>query len=351
MMYLKDKFNDELDQGNLTNFDDGIVKISGWALEPRQILEIASISQDPPTVYDQAFDAWKQDYVASKIEEANSLLVEGDQLARFAALQEKINKDSIIPFIGAGLSSDSGYPLWRDFLISLRKTTSIDEEDFISHLNSGLYEEAAEWLSKEMPKPLFSEKISSCYGISKIPMGVINLLPELFSGHVITTNFDHLVRDVYKTAEKSFAHQCFGYEAQNIRNQISDGSILLKLHGHADLGASRVFTKTEYELHYEKEEKFNTLIKFFADRYSFLFLGCSLSIDRPIKALKQLIDIQGYEAMPRHYAFLSRPSSDEERRRREHELSLHHIYPIWYPAGTHEESISALLMKLREDRS
>jgi hypothetical protein len=103
MMYLKDKFNDELDQGNLTNFDDGIVKISGWALEPRQILEIASISQDPPTVYDQAFDAWKQDYVASKIEEANSLLVEGDQLARFAALQEKINKDSIIPYIGAGL--------------------------------------------------------------------------------------------------------------------------------------------------------------------------------------------------------------------------------------------------------
>ena len=351
MRYLEDKFKDELDQGSLTDFDDGILKISGVAFESRQILEAASANQIPPTILDQAFDAWVQDFVAGQIELADGILEEGDQFARFSALQNKFNKDRIVPFVGAGLSIDSGYPKWRDFLLSLRNDAGIDEADLLLMLNSNQYEETAEKLAGAMSKPLFSERISSTYGVPKSPTGVVRLLPDLFNSHVLTTNFDHVLRDVYRSSNMPFAKECLGCDAANIRHSMSEGSVLVKLHGHADHGVGRVFTQTDYENHYEQGDRLNDLLDVFVNQYGFLFLGCSLSIDRPIRALRNLVEQKGYDNMPKHYAFLARPESEQTQRDRTDELSHHHIYPIWFPEGMYEESISALLIKLREDRA
>jgi hypothetical protein len=350
MKFLEEKFKFELDQGDLVALGDGVVIISGFNFEPRQILEIASENKDKPTIYDQAFNAWKEDYIGGKISDANFILEKNDQQARFAALQSAFDKSQVIPFVGAGMSCNSGLPLWRQFLISLQKSTTINEADFISLLDNGQYEEAAERIAQSMPPQLFAEKIYTNYGTSVTPAGAIELLPEVFQSHVITTNFDHLLREVYKSSNKPFVTECLGYQASNIRRDLGNGSVLVKLHGHADNGAGRVFTKTEYEKNYEIENKFDKLIEVFASRFSILFLGCSLSVDRPIKALKSLIDKEGYEAMPMHYAFLPLPNTNQDRVKREHELSQHHIYPIWYPSDDHDESITALLIKLREDQ-
>ncbi len=350
MKYLQNAFKDELNQGNLISLDDGIVKISGLTFQSLDILEVASHNKEKPTVYDQAFDAWRHDYVSEKIDKANSILIENEQLDRFLALQERYNKERLIPFVGAGLSYDTGYPLWRDFLMSLRRQTTLDELVLIQMLNKGEYEEAAELIANGMTPQLFSEALHRKYVISRSAIGAIQILPDVFDSHVITTNFDDLLREIYKSADKPFSSELLGYEAPNIRAALDDGSVLLKLHGHAERGKGRVLTKTEYETHYDGGKKLKELLGLYADRFSLLFLGCSLTVDRPIRALKEHIDLQGHEEMPRHYAFLEMPESDDVRVQREQDLSLHHIYPIWFPKDTHEESISALLLKLREER-
>ena len=349
MKYLENRFRDELVQGELVDLDNGVVKISGMAFESLDILEIASANKEKPTVYDQAFDAWRQDHVAEKIDLANSILSEGDQFDRFLALQQRYANNKLLPFVGAGMSYESGFPLWRDFLLALRRQTNLEEKTFVDLLNQGGYEEAAEQIATAMTPQAFSEAIYNKYGLRREICGVVHMLPDVFPRSVITTNFDHMVRDVYRHAEVPFAHELLGYEATNIRTCLEEGSVLLKLHGNAEHGKSRVLTKSEYAAHYEAGNKLKNLLGVYADRFSLLFLGCSLTKDRPIQTLKTYIDSQGYEGMPKHYAFLETPGADEARISRERELSLHHIYPIWYPQNSHEDSISALLIKLRED--
>ncbi len=349
MKYLENRFREELGQGELVDLDNGVVKISGMAFESLDILEIASFNKEKPTVYDQAFDAWRQDHVAEKIDQANSILNEGDQFDRFLALQQRYARNKLLPFVGAGMSFESGFPLWRDFLLALRRQTNLDEKAFVDLLNQGGYEEAAEQIATAMTPQAFSEAIYNKYGLPREICGVVHMLPDIFSGSVITTNFDHMIRDVYSIAKKSFTQELLGYEAANIRSCLEDGSVLLKLHGNAEHGKSRVLTKSEYATHYEAGDRLKNLLGVFADRFSLLFLGCSLSKDRPIQTLKTYIDAHGYEDMPKHYAFMEIPPTDEARIYRERELSLHHIYPIWYPRKMHEESIAALLIKLRED--
>jgi hypothetical protein len=347
--YLENRFRDELGQGELVDLDNGVVKISGMAFESLDILEIASANKEKPTVYDQAFDAWRQDHVSEKIDQANSILSEGDQFDRFLALQQRYAKSKLLPFVGAGMSFESGFPLWRDFLLALRRQTNLDENAFVDLLNQGGYEEAAEQIATAMTPQAFSEAIYNKYGLRREICGVVHMLPDVFPGSVITTNFDHMVRDVYRASDVSFAQELLGYEAAHIRTCLEEGSVLLKLHGNAEQGGSRVLTKTEYATHYEAGDKLKNLLGVFADRFSLLFLGCSLTKDRPIQTLKTYIDAHGYEGMPKHYAFLEMPAADDDRIFRERELSLHHIYPIWYPKNSHEESIAALLIKLRED--
>jgi hypothetical protein len=63
-------------------------------------------------------------------------------------------------------------------------------------------------------------------------------------------------------------------------------------------------------------------------------------------ALREHVEEVGHENLPRHYAFLAAPDSEQARIARQQELVDFHIYPIWYPKGMHDESISALLLKI-----
>jgi len=79
-----------------------------------------------------------------------------------------------------------------------------------------------------------------------------------------------------------------------------------------------------------------------------LFLGCSLTVDLTLTCIQEYVNEEGHDHLPKHYAFLAEPDLDEERIQRQKKLSECHIYPIWYPQDAHDESIEALLVKLRE---
>lgn len=59
-----------------------------------------------------------------------------------------------------------------------------------------------------------------------------------------------------------------------------------------------------------------------------LFLGCSLTVDRTLKAMANIMNRKGIDYVPRHYAFLSLKSTDDRLARRD-QLSQSNIFPIW----------------------
>lgn len=104
----------------------------------------------------------------------------------------------------------------------------------------------------------------------------------------------------------------------------------------------------EYEVHYTNDNTLDKTIKAICNTQNILFLGCSLTVDRTLGAMRAYMNEEGHDNLPKHYAFLAEPDSEEKRIQRQKALAECHIYPIWYPQDTHDESIEALLIKLRE---
>lgn len=82
-----------------------------------------------------------------------------------------------------------------------------------------------------------------------------------------------------------------------------------------------------------------------------LFVGCSLTVDRTLKAMKAFVQANGHDNIARHYAFLPVPGNDAEKNARRDALIECNVYPIWYPAVAHDESIEALLLALMDGES
>jgi len=120
------------------------------------------------------------------------------------------------------------------------------------------------------------------------------------------------------------------------------------LHGQATSGRDRILTKQEYDRHYSDGNTLKKTITALCNSKHLLFLGCSLTVDRTLACIREYVKEEGHDRLPKHYAFLAEPNSDEKRLQRHQELSECHIYPIWYPKDTHDESIEALLIKLHE---
>lgn len=298
------------------------------------------------SLYDEAYLEWLNQRKNELIDKADDVLSQFEQFDRFNKIKLIHAKGVLIPFIGAGLSIPSSYPGWTDFLFKLLKETDIEENKFNNIINTGNYEEAAQLLFDNLPSGSFLEQVENIFGTEREISGVIQRLPEIFQRSVITTNFDNLIDRCYSDSSFSFNEIILGKDALALPRYLADGkSILLKLHGLANNSNRRVLTKNEYDQHYKNSKELVNVIEALSQN-SLLFLGCSLTVDRTIKCLNELVKRKGHENMPRHYAFLKLDDPDI-RIARQRELALANIYPIWYTED-HNECIEALLEKLSD---
>ena len=347
MRFLYKAFKDELNQEEAVQIVNGLVDIRGEKFTPFEILKLATKEGQLDSVCNRVFSDWKAEFIERKVEEANEFLEQFGGLERFHKLAELWKRETVVPFVGAGMSCTSGYPMWGDFLQYQRRQTNISKEDLEAILRRGEYEEAAENIATQMKGPAFSEAVESTFCADRAIQGPVLLLPQLFKKHVITTNFDSVIERCYKDVDAAVPAVTRGSETGELRRQlVCEEKILLKLHGNADAEKGRILTRTEYERHYLEANTLSNTMGLLADRFSLLFMGCSLTVDRTLIALKEHVDKVGHANLQRHYAFLSAPESEPDRIARQQLLVDYHIYPIWYPRDMHDESISALLLKL-----
>ncbi|MCP3956477.1 MAG: hypothetical protein GY719_01350 [bacterium] len=341
MESLRGQFEEELNS-------EGEVMIAGQPFLRAQILhELA------PEAYGLAFDDWIEARKTQLLEKADSILEKYDNEQRFEQFTIAYRAGGMAPFVGAGMSFTSGFPLWTNFLFQLCDESHVETEDLQRLIDGGEYEDAAQLLHDDLGPALFNENIQASFARERIPAGPVVYLPKLFpKASILTTNFDGLIERLFEESdddEQGIDRVVSGRNLGEVQRQMAGGTrVLVKLHGDCRQVADRVLLRSEYETAYADEE----VVEGFFNRVVFgralLFLGCSLSKDRTVSIMKQIVAKNGSDQLPRHYSFLGLRESDDRVARKKH-LSEANIFPIWYEAQEDDESIEALFTKLLEE--
>jgi NAD-dependent SIR2 family protein deacetylase len=333
MEFLKTLYDEEL---NI----EGDVEIVGLPFLRSRIL-----GELEPNAYDVSFEEWTTQRTERLLDNAKHILSNFDNANRFEQLKKTFDNAKVMPFLGAGISMPSGYPGWTQFLYEACEESHMTEDDLSVFLASGHYEEAAQALHDDMTAAGFNELLESAFKSKKDLCGAIHYLPVLFpSSSIITTNFDNLIERIFKDVEKDFDQVRSGKTLNEVLRLMPMGNkLLVKLHGSCDLVAERVLLKSEYDAAYADGNEVKNFFNRILFSQSLLFIGCSLSVDRTIQAMIDVVEEYGAETLPRHYAFLEL-KNDDDRVARKKALAKANIFPIWYPEGEHDESIEALFI-------
>ena len=204
---------------------------------------------------------------------------------------DHLRTKTIIPFVGAGVSARFGYPVWQKFLMDFAEKR--DNIEAVKELISkGFYERAAEELLDQRDRDDFIREIRLVFGkknnIDNKKDHLGELLFKLFKGPVVTTNYDKLLEEIYKSHSLAFDG------VQPIPEQVSTDDIfrkkehyLIKIHGDIDNESTIILTETDYKERYRPGGiADNILAKLFAI-YNFLFLGSSLQSDKKLEPSKR----------------------------------------------------------------
>ncbi|MER9372084.1 SIR2 family protein [Mesorhizobium sp. M0491] len=336
MEYFRQRYHDFLNE-------NGPVEIAGFTYESAEVFKTMARHD-----YDSTFTGFVQDEVQAAKNRTTDFLRETQCLARFRALTARKRNGQVVPFIGAGMSISSGYSPWATFLLSLLGDAPQFRADVEAHLARGDYEEAAQMVHNTLGAGVFAEEIANQLGRHRPnTSGPVCLLPRLFDGEVLTTNFDYVLTHVYNGAQQPFTNEFCGVRLREARQRIgNDPHCLLRLHGEADAQEGRVLTRAEYDAAYNGGVTLTNILGALIGTRSLLFMGSSLQSDRTFIALRD-IRAQNGDAPVRHYALLPLPNENERPARRAF-LAEAEIHPIYYPADDHDSYIEDLLITLME---
>ena len=292
---------------------------------------------------------------------ANQLIVEieslGENKNNLRRLIEQLSTPiGVIPFIGAGMSIPFGFQGWTEFLLSLASSPTLKSQ-LKRYIRAGRYEEAAGELCEALGNRGFHDAIENEYGDHKLQdkslVGAASHLPELVTGPIITTNFDHVLERVFSRASRPFEHVVSGAKADMVAKALHQNRrFLLKIHGDVDDRTDRILTQTDYQKHYcsipAEQVDFSLplprLLQQMTMSRPLFFIGCSLSHDRTVTVLKKVA--ADFPAIA-HYAIVEFPSSRAQYLKQQRHLSKHSIRPVWYTRGRHD-LITSLLKYLIE---
>ena len=138
--------------------------------------------------YDQEFNNWLYgDWKPRQQDLRETLLGYAANADRYLDLQNAVEKQQVVPFVGSGMSVPSGLPTWAELLKRMGEFAQCNRSELERLISSSAFEEAADFLAASMNSRLLAERIEHILRITgpENVQGPICLLPELFSqfGH------------------------------------------------------------------------------------------------------------------------------------------------------------------------
>lgn len=269
----------------------------------------------------------------------------------------KRKMDQFVPFIGAGLTAFA-YGTWKQSLRELAEkiTEPAQKRQIAELINSGGNGcfEAAQMLEdlrtvnnfkRDLLHYFSGERLKGREG--QLENEAVWLLPELFRGLVITTNFDPVLETVYQKQGHAFKALLGPGENELLTTALRENNdeVLFKVHGTVkgsllDYGKI-VLTKRQYERHYSKDSALVQDLKECFRTKLLFFLGCSLEGDRTMDLLREILrpGIDNYTIIP---------SRRNERDAKLRQLGKMQIRAILYE-GQHHEAVGIILRQLIDD--
>lgn len=271
----------------------------------------------------------------------------------FNKLANLCKSGNVVPFIGAGLSLFVGLPSWQGFIDDL-KAECPDKSFRTDNLL-----EAADEIERQLGKEKFYKIFKQTFYYDKdddwwenvikkreAHKQAVSVIPYLFNGPIITTNFDKILEAVHRFSLPVSLPDNVSL-LQNVNKERKH--LIYKIHGCVSDPEKIIFTGKSYnEAYYKNNSPLVKTLSEFYKGFSFLFLGSSLRLsenemDESIKLWTKLTNSGMF-----HYAILGCSKENEQSRRAE--LEQHQIFPIFFPDGKFE-SIKIILDELLKHKN
>ena len=286
----------------------------------------------------------------------------------YESLLAQMRKNRVTPVIGAGLSCWAGYPTWNSLLTEKAKGTLV-EAAVCTLLGQEQYEQAASTLEKFYRRKKFLTALKAAFDPGKLREAdrppYQRLIPRLFSGPVVTTNFDVSLERLLN-APLVITPEC-PFQEEELRARIQKHeAVLVKLHGSVEDPKHMILTAERYDQAYGSDSQQPDLslplpkaLQGIFDAAPPLFLGCGLGPDRTCAVLSACKGASGFallelplETENRDEPYKPKLFQDDDYlpalNARLDFLDALELQVIWYPHGKHE-AVGVLLEQLEKD--
>ena len=295
--------------------------------------------------YNQAFKLFRANRISQVLSEDSIIELDGDihwferNQQRFEQLVRYLMANTVVPFVGAGLSVESGFPTWKYHLEQQGKTSNITSKAVASLLKNGNYEGVIDKIERKGNRDVFIQEIRDVFSKTGKVTDTTLRLTELFNDTIITTNYDHIIEQAYETGEKDKIQVI---DSLNILEDPDKKKItILKLHGDVRTPARCILSKRQYDDAYgigfvDLSKPIPKLLSYYYRTSNLLFLGCSLNNDRTMEVFQAVKNEIGDVDRPQHFSLESMPESNKELSKRNAYLLSFGITPIWFPKGQYQ---------------
>lgn len=307
--------------------------------------------------YDQAFEQYKTNRRQELLSRDYLEPLTGDDhwfernVVRFEQLLTSIEKNGVVPFIGAGISFNGGFPTWKGHLLEQAKTANIDKAQIEAWLASGDYETVIAEIEAKRGRDTFIGEIRDVFSKNGTIPDAVWRLTELFGDTVLTTNYDRLLEQAFGAGRE----QTLQIINALIRTEQPDAKrmTIVKLHGDITKPNKCILSKNQYDDAYGAEELDLTrpipkLLSHYYRSASLLFLGCSLNNDRTVQVFRSVRQQAGDAEFPRHFSFEQACDDPEAMAERNAMLENLGITAIWFEKGRFD-LIERLLELVRDE--
>ena len=278
----------------------------------------------------------------------------------FSDLVDMCAKRQIVPYIGAGMSVFARYipifkdrhlfPTWKD-LIAIKYHASFPSKKMPKNPMDAAEKieknELNEYVRLTMGGNLKEKEWTKI--LEEAEYQAISVIPKLFCGPIVTTNYDQIIEKVHKETLSVFLPHKL--DLGKLERELLNGNrFVYKIHGCVFKDPQNIIlTKTAYGNVYKRNsELVQSLITFFQS-FQFLFLGCSLGVvtktkDRYMELWERILN-NGTQ----HFTIIDCPKGKLAKRRKE--LENRNIYPIFYNSEIDKghKSVRIILDKLLEN--
>lgn len=206
---------------------------------------------------------------------------------------EAINDDSLVLFVGAGISINSNLPSWNELINLLKDELHLDPELKIDN------KDVAQRYYETFGKNDYLKKINSIFGkngvVSTNPLH--ELIRKIEPKHIITTNYDTLLEETF---EQSLRKYTVISKNQDIPYS-NDSHYLIKMHGDLNNG-NFVLKQSDYDHYQDNFKMVANLVQSIIMNNTVLFVGYSLQ-DETLLDIFEIIQDQFSDDAKRAYLY------------------------------------------------